>query len=381
MDTVGRFRQLLRALSYFRPDAGRIALSLGLLLLGIGLNLLKPWPLAFLVDSILGSKPSPGWLPDQARTWGQPAQRTAIIAAALGLHLVHAAACAGHAYISIAVGLRGLGRVRDDVFGWLQRLSLRYPHGTEAGDIIFRAGTDTCAFQTLFLQGLLTFISAAGTLLFMAFAMSRLNLRLAAVALVAVPILLLSIKVFGRAMRMRGTAAQQAESKVYALIHQGITALPLIQSHAREHHEQQRFTAHTEVARQHKMAQQGLEVFYWGSISVILSACTLGGTWVGAQQVLAANMTVGELLVFLAYVAQLFEPLHQLSQVGATLSSASASTRRVFEILDTPEEVKDRPEARQVCQGRDLEGSAGPPTSADAMVAARGGPAGAPGPP
>ena len=380
--TFGRFRQLLRALGYFRPDTGRIALTMGLLLLSIGLNLLKPWPLALLVDSILGSKPYPGWLPDEVQAWGQPAQITAIIAASLALHLVHAAACAGHVYFSIGVGLRGLRRVRDDVFGWLQRLSLRYHHGTEAGDIIFRAGTDTCAFQTLFLQGLLTFISATGTLLFMAFAMSRLNLRLAAVALVAVPILLLSIKVFGRAMRMRGTAAQQAESKVYALIHQGITALPLIQSNVREHHEQQRFTAHTEVARQHKMAQQGLEVFYWGSISVILSACTLGVTWVGAQQVLAANMTVGELLVFLAYVAQLFDPLHQLSQVGATLSSASASTRRVFEILDTPEEVKDRAEARPVCQGRDLDAQAGLPTSADNMFAgAGGGPAGLPRPP
>ncbi len=377
--SVRRFRQLLRALSYFRPDAGRIALALGLLLLGIGLNLVKPWPLALLVDSILGSKPYPGWLPDEARAWGQPAQLTAIIAASLALHLVHTAACAGHAYLSIGVGLRGLRRIRDDVFGWLQRLSLHYHHGTEAGDIIFRAGTDTSAFQTLFLQGFLTFISATGTLLFMAVAMARLNLRLATVALVAVPILLLSIKVFGRAMRVRGTAAQQAEGKVYALIHQGITALPLIQSHAREYHERQRFTTHTEEARQQKMAQQGLEVFYWGSISVILSACTLGVTWVGAHQVLAANLTVGELLVFLAYVAQLFEPLHQLSQVGATLSSASASTRRVFEILDTPEEVKDRPEARRVCQGRDFDGPAGLPTSADNMFAAVGGaPAGSP---
>ena len=379
--SVKRFRQLLRALGYFRPDAGRIALSLGLLLLGIGLNLLKPWPLAILVDSILGSKPYPAWLPDEARTWGQPAQLTAIVAASLALHLIHAAACAGHAYLSIGVGLRGLRRVRDDVFGWLQRLSLRYHHGTEAGDIIFRAGTDTCAFQTLFLQGLLTFISATGTLLFMAVAMAQLNLRLAAVAMVAVPILLLSIKVFGRAMRVRGTAAQQAEGKVYALIHQGITALPLIQSHAREQHERQRFMTQTEAARRQKMAQQGLEVFYWGSISVILSACTLGVTWVGAQQVLAANLTVGELLVFLAYVAQLFDPLHQLSQVGATLSSASASTRRVFEILDTPEEVKDRAEARPVCPGRDLDGPAGLPTSADNMFASGGASAGSPCPP
>jgi len=364
---LGRFRQLVRALGYFRPDAGRVGVTLGLLLLSIGLNLLKPWPLAILVDSVLGSKAYPAWLPSAVHGWSAPAQITALIGLALALHLVHAAACAGHVYLSINVGLRGLRRVRDDVFGWLQRLSLRYHHGTEAGDIIFRAGTDTVAFQTLFLQGLLIFVSAVGTLVFMAVAMARLNLELTAVALVAVPVLMLSMKVFGRAMRLRGTAAQQAEGKVYSLIHQGITALPLIQSHAREHHEHERFTAQTEEARHHKMAQQGLEVVYWGSISVILSACTLGVTWVGARQVLSSSLSVGELLVFLAYVAQLFEPLHQLSHVGATLSSARASTGRVFEILDTPEEVKSREDARPVVLGRDADAEM--PTSAEHMFA------------
>jgi ABC-type multidrug transport system fused ATPase/permease subunit len=373
--SVARLRLLARALGYFRPDAGRIGLSMGLLMAGIGINLLKPWPLAVLVDSVLGSKPFPVWLPSQLREWGQPAQITAIIAVSLALHLTHSAVCAGHVYLTIGVGLRGLRRVRDDVFGWLQRLSLRYHHGTEAGDVIFRAGTDTVAFQTLFQQGLLIVVSAAGTLLFMAIMMARLNLYLTAVALVAVPVLLVSLKVFGGAMRTRAMGAQRAESKVYSLILQGITALPLIQSHAREPHEQRRFTAQTEQARQQKMAQQGLEVFYWCSISVVLAACTLGVTWVGAHQVLAANLTLGELLVFLAYVAQLFDPLHQLSQVGATLSSASASTRRVFEILDTPEEVKDRPQARPLRRGRDADGQAGLPTSADDMFAARGVPA------
>ena len=367
--SLARLRLLARALGYFRPDLGRIVLSMALLLASIGINLLKPWPLAVLVDSVLGSKPFPAWLPSELRYWAQPAQITAIVAVSLALHLTQSAICAGHVYATIAVGLRGLRRVRDDVFGWLQRLSLRYHHGTEAGDVIFRAGTDTAAFQTLFQQGLLIVVSATGTLVFMAFMMARLNLYLTAVALVAVPILLLSIKVFGGAMRSRAMDAQRAESKVYSLIHQGITALPLIQSHAREDHEQRRFTAQTERARQQKMAQQGLEVLFWCSISVILAACTLGVTWVGAHEVLAANLTLGELLVFLAYVAQLFEPLHQLSQVGATLSSASASTRRVFEILDTPEEVKDRPQARPVRRGRDADGQAGLPTSADDMFA------------
>ena len=378
--SIARLRLLARAFGYFKPDVGRIGLAVGLLLAGIGVNLLKPWPLAILVDSVLGSKPYPAWLPGEIMAWAQPAQITAIIAASLVLYLVHSAVCAGHVYLTIGIGLRGLRRVRDDVFGWIQRLSLRYHHGTVAGDIIFRAGTDTTAFQVLFQEGLLTVISATGTLLFMTVMMARLNLYLTAVALVAVPVLLVSIKMFGGTMRSRGMAAQQAESRVYSLIHQGITALPLIQSHAREDHEHRRFTAQTEAARRQKMAQQGLEVFYWGSISVILGACTLGVTWFGAQQVLSGNLTLGELLVFLAYVTQLFEPLHQLSKVGATLSSASASTRRVFEILDTPEDVKNRVEARPVLRGIDVDGPAGLPSSADDMFAAAETPA-APPPP
>jgi ATP-binding cassette subfamily B protein/subfamily B ATP-binding cassette protein MsbA len=353
--SVARARLLMRALGYFRPDAGRVGLAVSLLLVGIGINLLKPWPLAILVDSVLGDRPYPTWLPSQVGAWAQPTQLAAIIAVALALHLAHSAVCAAHVYVTIGIGLRGLRRVRDAVFGRIQRLSLRYHHGVVTGDTIFRAGTDTGAFQVLFQEGLLIAISATGTLLFMTVIMARLNLYLTAVALVAVPALLVSIKAFGGAMRSRGMAAQQAESRVYSLIHQGITALPLVQSHAREHHEQRRFTAQTEAARQQKMAQQGLEVFYWGSISVILSACTLGVTWVGAQEVLTARLSLGELLVFLAYVAQLFEPLHQLSKVGATLSSAGASTRRVFEILDAPEEVRDHPAARPVVRGLDVE--------------------------
>ena len=367
--SIARLRQLARALSYFRPDGGRIALAMGLLVASIGINLLKPWPLAILVDSVLGSKPYPAWLPSQMTEWSQAAQLVAIVAASLVLHLTHSAVCAGHVYLSIGVGLRGLRRVRDEVFGWLQRLSLRYHHGTEAGDVMFRAGTDTGAFQVLFQQGLLIVVSATGTLLFMAVMMARLNLYLTSVALVAVPVLLVSFKLFGGAMRSRAMIAQRAEGKVYSLIHQGITALPLIQSHAREDHERERFASQTEQARQQKMAHQGLEVVFWCAISVVLAACTLGVTWVGAQQVMAGRLTLGELLVFLAYVTQLFEPLHQLSQVGATLSSASASTRRVFEVLDTPEEVKDRPDARPVYQGRNADGQAGLPTSADDMFA------------
>jgi ATP-binding cassette subfamily B protein/subfamily B ATP-binding cassette protein MsbA len=338
----------LRALAYYRPDASQIALVLALLVVSIVLNVLKPWPMALLVDNVLAQKPYPDWVPGQIMHWDQPAQLALLIGALLALHLGHATISGIQLYVSIGVGLRGLRRVRNEVFGWLQRLSLRFHHGSEAGDIIFRAGTDTCAFQTVFQQGLLVCVTAFCTLLFMVIVMVRLNWQLTLLALATVPFLLFSIKKFSREMRARGLAAQQAESKVYSLIHQGILAMPLIQSYTREKHEQQRFKTETERARRHKMSQHGLEVFYWFVISVILGLSTAAVTWFGARQVISGALTLGELLVFLAYLAQMFEPLNQLSQVGAMLSSASASIRRVYEILDTPDEVTDRPDARPV---------------------------------
>jgi ATP-binding cassette subfamily B protein len=338
-------KTLLRALSYFRPDAGRIWVVLVLLLVSVGLNVFKPWPLALLVDNVLGKKPYPAWAPETVKHWNALTQITAIALALLAISLVQAVCSAFQTYLSTDVGLRGLRRVRNEVFAWLQRLSLRFHLGTTAGDMIFRAGNDTGSFQTLFQQGLLIFISAFCTLLFMLIVMFRLNVRLTLLALIFAPVLLILMKVLSREMRARGLEAQQAESKVYSLIHQGISIFQLVQSNTREQHEQRRFNVQSEKARRFKMSQHGLEVTYWFVISVILTVSTVAVTWYGAREVLASRLSLGELLVFFAYLGQMFEPLRQLSQLSATLSSAGASIHRVFEILDTPDEVMDRADA------------------------------------
>jgi len=352
-------RDLIRALRFFRPDIVRIVGVLALMMTSIGLNVLKPWPMALIVDCVLGQKGFPSWLPAAWTQQRQPQQLLALIILLLLLHLSHAGVSATQNYMAISVGLRGLQRVRNEVFGWLQRLSLRYHHGTEAGDIIFRAGSDTCAFQALLQQGFFITISALFTLLFMTVVMVRLNWHLTLLALAAVPFLVVTIRAFSREMRSRGVAAAQAESKVYSLIHQGITSLPLTQSYTREQQEQNRFVVETRRAQRRKMHQHGLEVFYWLTISVLLVLDTALLTWFGARQVMEGQLTLGELLVFLAYLGQMFDPLNQLSGVGATVSSSGASIRRVFEILDTPDEVKEQPTARPVANGKRRRKSAG----------------------
>jgi ATP-binding cassette subfamily B protein/subfamily B ATP-binding cassette protein MsbA len=337
---------LRRALQFFRPERARIAGVSVLMLAGIGANLLKPWPMAVLVDSVLGTKALPAallaWSNDKAALIVMLAAVTAV------LHLLHGGLNATQNYLAIDIGLRGLRRVRNEVFGWLQRLSLRFHQGRNTGDLIHRAAWDTYSFQTLFQQGLMTSASAALSFGMMVVVMAQLNGRLTLVALATVPLLLLVIRTFGARMTEQGASAQQADSQVTSLVQQNIAALPLVQSYTREEHEAERFNTHTEQAQVRRLRQHGWEVAYWFAITAVFGSGAAGILWLGANQVIQGEATVGELLIFLTYLGQFYEPLNQLSHVGATVANASVGAQRVFEILDTPEEVKDAPDAQPV---------------------------------
>jgi len=361
MDKLGR------AFQFFRPDAKRLLAVGGLMLLSIGANLLKPWPLAVIVDSVLGDKPVPGWLHSVVGSLNKESLLLALASGVLLLHLGYSALSSAQNFIAIQVGLRGLRRVRDEVFSCLQRLSLRFHQGTRSGDLIHRAAWDTYSFQTLFQQGMITAGTASLSLALMVVVMWRVNVLLTLVSLATVPALLLTIRQFGRRMTERGTDAQQADSQVTSFVQQSIAALPLIQSYTREESEQSAFTSRTSTAMDKRLSQHGWELLYWLAISAVFALGAAAIVWLGSRQVLAGKLSVGELLIFLAYLAQLYEPLNQLSHVGATVANAIVGTQRVFELLDTPEEVKDAPNARPVVGARQ---SASPDTPQPALVAA-----------
>ncbi len=334
-----------RAWRFFQDDWLLVLGALGLLVLGIGANLVKPWPLALLVDSVFGPHP----LPPRLRHWigaGPQAGLVAVLAGlVLALHAAQGALTAAQNYLAIAAGLRGLRRVRNEVFARLQRLSLRFHQGTQSGDTIYRATWDTYAFQTLFQQGFMTFCTAGLSLLLMVIVMWRLDGPLTLVAVGTAPLLFLVMRVFGREMQSRGMAAQQADSRVASLVQQCLAALPLIQSYGQEPLLLHRFGAQTAEAQHRRLRQHGAELVYWLAVSLVFAVGTAAIIGLGSHQVLAGKLTVGQLLIFLAYLSQLYDPLNQLSHVGATLSLAASGTQRVFAILDTPEEVREAPDA------------------------------------
>ncbi|HOX04720.1 MAG TPA: ABC transporter ATP-binding protein [Candidatus Paceibacterota bacterium] len=345
-------RKALRVLRFFGPDMGGLVLAMVLLGLSLAAGLLKPWPLALIVDSLLGSRPLPEWLAGM-REGLEPARWLPILAGlAVLAYVLHAVLSAAYAFVTIRIGLRGLGRIRSVLFQWLQRLSLRYHQGARQGDLVYRATWNTYSFQTLFQQGWCAALSAALSLLLMILVMARIDPVLTIIALGTVPLLLAVMRVFGRQMHRRSLAAQQADSRVASRIQQNIAALALVQGDAQESREAERFRVESESAYRTRLSQHGWEVLYLASVGAIFGLGIGAIVWQGAHQVWAGRLTLGELLVFIAYVGQFYEPLNQLSHVGSTVADASAGIDRVFEILDTPEEVRERPNARPAVAAR-----------------------------
>jgi ATP-binding cassette subfamily B protein/subfamily B ATP-binding cassette protein MsbA len=340
---------LVRAWQFYRDEARAMGQVLLLITGAALLSLLKPWPLAWIVDEVLVAGTEPHFDLGPFGIVNRRAELLALLAGALVLiHVLHGSLAAAHNYASIRVGLAGLRRVREEVFTALHRLSMRFHSGAKAGDLVQRAAWDTYAFQTLFQQGAVTTASALLSLALMVVFMARTNGVLTLIALLAAPLLWFVMREFGRPLAERGAEAQQADSNVTSAVQQSLAAMPLTQGYTLEEHQARQFRTQTFHAQERRLSQHGWEVLYWLAVTVVFGLVTALLTWAGAHQVMKGTLTVGELLVFLAYLAQLYEPVNQLAHVGSTVSTAGAAANRVFEILDMPGEVKDAPDARPV---------------------------------
>jgi ATP-binding cassette subfamily B protein/subfamily B ATP-binding cassette protein MsbA len=330
-------KDVLKVFNFYRQETPRIIGVILLMLIAIGLNLLKPWPMAKTIDLISNYK----------NIGITEVLKSILIFAFLTfiLHVLHSGISAFYNYISIKVSLKGLQKVRSEIFSAIQRLSLKFHHGTTLGDLIYRASWDAYSIQTLFQQGFIASTSSVFSLIIMLIIMFKLDTKLALITMIYIPVLIISIRFFGTIMVKKGLEAQKADSQVINYVQQAIRVLPLIQSFVREDKEEERFLKHTEIAYKKRAAQHGWELLYWFGVSSSFGFIIALLLLEGAMEVVNYKISVGTLLVFIAYVGQLYEPLNQIAHVGSTVSVAMAGAKRVFEIIDSKEEVHEKPNA------------------------------------
>ena len=331
------FRKLV---GYLWPYRVPFAFALAQVGLMSACELLKPWPLKIVVDNVLGDAPLPFGL---VATIGKPAM---LVVCATTLVLVQgllAALAYWNNRTTISIGQQMVNDLRSDLYQHLQRLSLSFHANRQVGDLLYRLTADTYAVQTLTMNGVFPVVSAAMFLGGMTIVLMRLDWMLTLVALAICPILYVAIQRMTGHITEVSVSVRELESDVYSSVQHGLSAIRVVQAFTQEEAEHRRFLAQSTASLSASRRLYLVQTAYSGVVSTLIAVGTAFVLWLGAWRVMSGTMTVGDVLVFLGYVAALYAPIAAVSQTYGSIQSAKAGIWRVFEILEAPEVVKSGP--------------------------------------
>jgi ATP-binding cassette subfamily B protein/subfamily B ATP-binding cassette protein MsbA len=339
---------LKRTLAYLRPHSGRFGAGVGLTLAGIALDLVKPLPLALVLDSILGSKPHPEFLAPYVSDLSPIALLSLAAATIVVLTVTRGLATLGSNYITIQVGQRMVNDLRTDIYAHLQKLSLRFHHRQQTGDLLFRVMADTFSAQGLVMNGVLPLASAAVMLLGMFVVMANFDLQLSLVALLVCPALYLAITRISRRIHSDAEASKAAESELYVRTQTTIGAVKLVQAYGREAGALADFKKGSERSLALSLRLYNTETIFALVVDALLAVGTAALVFLGALRVMEGHLHIGELTIFLSYLKDLYAPIQGISQHLAEIASARVGLERVFSVLDVEPDVQDAPDAADV---------------------------------
>ena len=327
-----------RVLPYLRAHRGALLWALvQVLLLGV-CELLKPWPLKVIIDSVLGGHPLPWGL---AAGWSPSSVLVAACAALVLVYALLAALTVLNNYTTIGIGQRMVNDLRGSLYGHLHRLSLAFHSRAAAGDLLYRVTADTLALQTLTMNCFFPAVSALVFLVGMSVIMFRLDAGLTLLALAVCPALFLAIaRLNGRIMRAAGHM-RASESQVYAHVQRSMSAVRVIQAFTREDDEHRRFMALSGQSLAAGLRLYMLQTLSSGVVSVVIACGTAALVWVGARHVLDGTLSVGSLVIFISYLASLYAPINSMFQTYGLAQSSVVGVQRVFEVLDVERDLVD----------------------------------------
>jgi ATP-binding cassette, subfamily B, bacterial len=333
-----------------RSHLGGMGALLGLMLAGLGIDVLKPWPMKFLVDDVLHKRLRPGlhWLRSLPGGGAWVGVAAWLAVATVILLVTSAAAATLLRYVQSGLGTRMSYRLAGQVFGHVQRLSLRYHATRGTGDAVRRITQDTGFVRDLLIGVVVPAVSALVSLGVMFEIMWHLDHALAGAAmLVALPLAAV-IAVFSRPMASRAYAQQQAEGQIMSLTEQTLTAIPVVQAFGRESAGDRRFGQLAGQAIRAAVRSTIAQLWFKIGAGGVMAGGTAAVMMLGGLHVLNGRITLGTLLVFLSYLTSLYAPLETLAYLSGAVASATGSARRVLEVLDAPPEVTDGPRARRL---------------------------------
>lgn len=331
-----------------RPYSLHIAGICALSLLSAPLALLTPLPLKIIIDSVLGSHPLPG--PLQA-VIPQSVQHSATWLLVFAAALLVAVTVLTHLQ-GLASGLlqtwAGEGMVLDfraRIFAHVQRLSFAYHDAQGSADSAFRIQYDAPSIQFLLLSGLITLLSSGTTLLGMFYVTARLDLTLALVALGVSPVLLVLTRIFSPRLRLRWRDVKKLESSTNALVQEALASMRVVKAFGLESQAQSRFLNRATRRMNQLIRVSTMQGAFDLLVGITIAMGTAVTLYIGVMHVRTGRLTLGELMLVIAYLGQLYDPLKAVSKKLGDLQSGLASVERAFALLDEQPDVTERPDA------------------------------------
>jgi ATP-binding cassette, subfamily B, bacterial len=338
-------RLMFEARPYWRQIAGLFGLSL----LSSVFALLTPLPLAIAVDSVVRSQPLPSFIAAVVPA-GVSDSQTGVLLVAAGLFVLLALLKQlqqfGNLVLTTYAGEKLLLQFRSRLFRHAERLSLAYHDSRGTADSMYRIQYDATAIQTIAVSGLIPFFTATVTIVGMIYVTARIDWELAVVALTVAPVLFVAMRVYRKRLRARWHDAKRLESSALSVVQESLEALRVVKAFGREDHARDRFADRSAASVDAKIGLSYVE----GRFGLVVGA-TIGlgmGTvlFLGTRHVLAGAITLGELVLVMGYLQQLYDPLKTASKKVGSLQSSLASAERVYSILDEKPDFVDPPDAR-----------------------------------
>ena len=322
---------------------------MALTLASIGFNLLKPWPFKFIVDGVLDKTAGTADTRELLQNWfGDSGSATVILWLCVAMVLISLLGGLINLvsnYLFVHVGLQALLKLRTDLYSALQALPLKFHDSRRSADSSFRVAYDSQSIQTIYNKGFATVLSSIVMLAATFVVMVRMNWPLTLASLAILPPVVWAIRFYAVKVRRQSTDIHERESDLLTIAQEGLSQIRMVHAFGRESFEVDQFRRRASKSLEANMRLNMTSVASALVVGTLMAAGTALMYYIGSLQVMnpAANFTLGDLLVFSAYLLMLYQPLEQLTYTAWALEGAAAGAQRCFEVLDSQDDV---PEAR-----------------------------------
>lgn len=322
---------LLRVLSYLKPFRMLAVVTFVCAGLATALELVPPYLVKIVIDDVIQAK--------------RPEMLIWVLGALLGSYVLRNLMSSMRVRFNNLLEQKAVHTLRMQVFGALQRLSLSYFENRSTGEIMTRVTSDTEHVERIFVDGLEGLLTASLTLIGITIMMFFLDWKLALLSLVPIPILIVCAAWFTKRVHKYYAEIRKSVADLNAYLQDALSGIKETIGFNQHDYERERFETLSQTYSQNSLRAMFLWSWYWPGMVFVGSTGTVLILWYGAEEVMAGNLTVGQLVMFLSYLGLFYTPINEIHSLNHMLQHALAASERVFEILDTKAEVEDRPGA------------------------------------